>query len=109
MGLRAHLVFQEGSSNKFWNATVEGSTFTVHYGRIGTEGQTVEKKFGSEAEAAKAFEKKRAEKLKEGYREGEAGPEPVPGANGTRPYVHGNLAGFKVKQYEPKMKLGDLN
>src|SRR6185369_8027457 len=97
-----------GSSNKFWNATVDGNVFTVHYGRIGTEGQTVEKKLGSPQEAEKAYEKKLAEKLKEGYREGEAGAAPVPGEGTNRPYIHGNYAGYKIKSFDGG-KLANLN
>jgi predicted DNA-binding WGR domain protein len=108
MGRSAKLVFQEGSSNKFWNATVEENVFTVHYGRIGTEGQTVEKKLGTPQEAEKAFDKKLAEKLKEGYRQGEAEAAPVPGQGTNRPYIHNNFAGFKIKKYTPKTKLAEL-
>ena len=109
MGSSVKLVFQQDGSNKFWNGSVEGNVFTVHYGRIGTAGQTLNKEFKTEAEAQKAFDQKRNEKLREGYSEGEAGAEPLPGDNGSRPYVHGNLAGFKVKKYAPKAKLADLN
>ena len=65
------LVFQDAKSNKFWNATLNENSFKVHFGRIGTKGQEKEKTFGSADEAQKEFDKKRAEKLKEGYHEGE--------------------------------------
>ncbi len=63
------LLFQEGSSNKFWRVTVEGATLTVIYGRIGTAGRSESKEFKSEAEAKKEAEKLLAEKLKKGYHE----------------------------------------
>lgn len=109
MSKQAQLVFQEGSSNKFWNATVEGTSFIVHYGRIGTDGQKSEKKFDSAAEAEKAYDKKLAEKLKEGYREGAPAEAPVPGQGTNRPIIHGNFAGFKIKKYDAKKKLESLN
>ena len=102
------LVFQEGSSNKFWNATVEGNVFTVRYGRIGTEGQVSEKTLGSPAEAEKAYDKKVAEKLKEGYREGAPEAAPVPGQGTNRPLIHGNFAGYKIKAYDKSKKLTDV-
>ncbi|MGC4047904.1 MAG: DUF4132 domain-containing protein [Armatimonas sp.] len=62
-----YLTFVEGTSSKFWKATVEGSTLTTQWGKIGTNGQSQEKAFGSEAEALAALEKQKAEKVKKGY------------------------------------------
>ncbi len=59
--------FVDGTSAKFWMPSVEGSTFTVAYGRIGTAGQRKEKTFDDEAAARKEHDKKVAEKLREGY------------------------------------------
>ncbi|MBK8254721.1 MAG: WGR domain-containing protein [Polyangiaceae bacterium] len=59
----------EGKSAKFWQADVSGSTFIVEYGRLGTAGQRKEKDFGSDALAKREYEKKVAEKLREGYSE----------------------------------------
>jgi predicted DNA-binding WGR domain protein len=61
------LVFQDGSSNKFWRIELEGSSHTVTFGRVGTQGQTQTKEFASEAEARKSYDKLVAEKLKKGY------------------------------------------
>ncbi|HEY1099105.1 MAG TPA: WGR domain-containing protein [Myxococcota bacterium] len=74
--------FVEGSSSKFWSPGVEGSTFTVVYGRIGTAGQRKEKEFDDEAAAQKEYDKKVAEKLREGYVEvaGDGGEAPAPKA-----------------------------
>jgi predicted DNA-binding WGR domain protein len=81
--------FVEGTSAKFWEAIVEGSTFTVVYGRLGTAGQRKEKPFATEAEALKEYEKKVAEKLREGYHEVSAGavsaPAGVTGAAAASP------------------------
>lgn len=73
--------FVEGSSSKFWSPELRGSTFIVSYGRIGTEGQRKEKVFPDEASARREYEKKVAEKLREGYREVSASAEaPAPAA-----------------------------
>jgi predicted DNA-binding WGR domain protein len=67
--------FVEGKSAKFWRIEVQGSSYTVRFGRIGTEGQTQTKEFESPAEARKAYQKLVAEKIAKGYKEkaGEAG------------------------------------
>lgn len=61
--------FHEGTSQKFWTITLEGSAHTVQFGRIGTLGQEQKKEFDSPAEARKSFEKLIAEKVKKGYQE----------------------------------------
>lgn len=76
--------FVEGTSAKFWEASVEGSVFTVVYGRLGTAGQRKDKSFPSEDAAQKEYDKKVAEKLREGYHEVSADAAPaVPGAKGA--------------------------
>ncbi len=76
--------FVEGTSSKFWEPELKGNTFIVTFGRIGTAGQRREKSFPDEAGARKEYEKKVAEKQREGYREvtegaaAEAAPAPPP-------------------------------
>lgn len=60
-------VFQDFKSQKFWSIDVEGSSFTVNYGKLGTDGQTQVKSFSSSEEAEKQAEKLIAEKTKKGY------------------------------------------
>jgi predicted DNA-binding WGR domain protein len=73
--------FVEGSSSKFWSPELQGSTFIVTYGRIGTAGQRKEKAFPDEESARREYEKKVAEKQREGYREvTEGGEAPAPAA-----------------------------
>jgi uncharacterized protein (TIGR02996 family) len=57
----------EGSSNKFWEIELKGSSFTTTYGRIGAKGQTTLKEFDSPAEAKREHDKLIAEKVKKGY------------------------------------------
>lgn len=61
--------FVEGTSAKFWMAELQGSTFIVVYGRLGTDGQRKEKEFDDEEGARREYERKVAEKLREGYHE----------------------------------------
>lgn len=65
--MKRSLVYQDGTSNKFWNVSTDGKSFTVTFGRIGTDGQTQTKKLGSPAECEKAVAALVAEKLKKGY------------------------------------------
>ena len=59
--------FSEGSSNKFWEITLDGNSFTTTYGRLGTDGQSTTKEFDSPDKAKKEFDKLVAEKVKKGY------------------------------------------
>ena len=77
-GLR-RFEFVQGSSAKFWAASVEGNDFIVVYGRIGSAGTRNVKSFGSAADADREMRKKIAEKTREGYVEittGSAAPAP---------------------------------
>ncbi|MDH6307043.1 putative DNA-binding WGR domain protein [Parabacteroides sp. PF5-5] len=60
-------VFQDFKSQKFWSIDVDGSCYTVNYGKLGTDGQTQQKEFSSPEEAQKAADKLIAEKTKKGY------------------------------------------
>jgi predicted DNA-binding WGR domain protein len=62
----------EGTAAKFWEGTVEGKTLTLRWGRIGTEGQTKDKEFGSVAEADEALAKLLREKRGKGYSDDDA-------------------------------------
>lgn len=81
----------EGTSSKFWTISLDDAVQTVHYGRIGTAGQTSRKEFDTEIEAKLSHDKLVAEKIKKGYVEvvdGEATagatPAPTPPAPARR-------------------------
>jgi uncharacterized protein (TIGR02996 family) len=57
----------EGTSSKFWEIELEGTSFTTRYGRIGTDGQTTTKEWKTKDEAKKQYDKIVAEKTKKGY------------------------------------------
>ncbi|TGN01136.1 WGR domain-containing protein [Leptospira yasudae] len=67
--MKHQLIFQDESSDKFWNIESSGNSFTVTYGKSGTAGQTQTKTFDSEETCLKEAEKLLKEKLKKGYRE----------------------------------------
>ena len=66
---RKHLEFSSGTSDKFWTIELTGSSHTVTFGRIGTDGQSQRKKFKTDELAKKSFDKLVSQKLKKGYEE----------------------------------------
>ena len=60
--------FKEGSSNKFWEITLDGSSFSTKYGRIGSDGQETVKDWDDEDKAKIEYDKIVAKKVKEGYK-----------------------------------------
>jgi predicted DNA-binding WGR domain protein len=60
--------FKEGTSNKFWEITLDGTAFTTKYGKIGTDGQETVKEWDDEDKAKKEYDKLVAEKVKKGYK-----------------------------------------
>jgi len=67
--LMREFAFGEGNSNKFWRIGVAEAEVTVHFGRIGTKGQTLIKSLDSPERALREAEKLIAEKLRKGYQE----------------------------------------
>ncbi len=60
---------QSGDSNKFWTIEQSGNSYTVTWGKIGTEGRANTKLFNSNAECSKELEKLIKEKISKGYKE----------------------------------------
>jgi predicted DNA-binding WGR domain protein len=61
--------FSEGSSNKFWEVSVEGTVLKTRYGKIGAAGSTTVKDYGTAEKVQKEYDKIVAEKTKKGYEE----------------------------------------
>lgn len=59
--------FIEGSSAKFWEIRVDGTTFYTRYGKIGTDGQVTQKDFDSDEKTQAEANKLIVEKTKKGY------------------------------------------
>jgi predicted DNA-binding WGR domain protein len=57
----------EGTSSKFWEVELEGSSVTTRYGRLGTQGQVTEKRLTDSASAQKLYDKLVREKVSKGY------------------------------------------
>lgn len=68
--------FTEGTSRKFWEATLEGAALLVKWGRLGTTGQQKTHAFATPAEARGELEVLVAEKTKKGYRRVDAPVQP---------------------------------
>jgi predicted DNA-binding WGR domain protein len=73
----------EGSSSKFWEVSVDGSSLTTRWGKIGTSGQSKTKAFASAAAAQKEHDALVTEKTGKGYSEVTAGGA-TPAAPGAR-------------------------
>ncbi|MBL8828166.1 MAG: WGR domain-containing protein [Planctomycetaceae bacterium] len=61
--------FVGGTSAKFYEVIVAGSSVTVRYGRLGTNGQTLTKSLADAASAQRHADQLIAKKLAKGYRE----------------------------------------
>ncbi len=59
--------FSQGTSNKFWEVSREGTSVTVTYGKIGTAGTAKTKEHPDETAAEKDMAKQAASKVKKGY------------------------------------------
>lgn len=59
--------YDDGKSSKFWEIDLQGEQFTVRFGKIGTDGQTLTKVFGTDEKAKREAQKKIREKTKKGY------------------------------------------
>ncbi|MGC3959997.1 MAG: WGR domain-containing protein [Verrucomicrobiota bacterium] len=68
-GTTRRFEFVGGPSQKFWEISVSGISFTVRFGRIGTAGQSQTKNFPDEAKTKREAENLIAEKVKKGYAE----------------------------------------
>lgn len=58
----------EGGASKFWEITLQGTSFTTRFGKIGTPGQSSTKSFSSADQAHAESEKLIREKTKKGYK-----------------------------------------
>lgn len=72
-------VQSDEKSQKFWNITLSGKTYTVTFGKVGTKGRFQVKDFPDEDKARAAYDKAIAEKLTKGYTE----TTPVPAVPAT--------------------------
>jgi uncharacterized protein (TIGR02996 family) len=77
--------FKDGGSSKFWEIALDGTGYTVRFGKIGTDGQVSTKSFKSKGEARAEHDKLVGEKTKKGYKlvrgEAPAGPAVVHARN----------------------------
>lgn len=101
--------FVQGTSAKFWMAGVEGTSFIVVFGRLGSDGQRKDKAFPSEDAARRELDKKIAEKLREGYHEvAGAAPAPAPVAAPGARAAKGAAAAAPRLALPPRVQAGAL-
>jgi predicted DNA-binding WGR domain protein len=67
--MKRYFVNQEGEANKFWTIEIDGDTYSVFFGKIGTQGRQSSKSLTDAASCEKEAAKLVAEKVKKGYRE----------------------------------------
>ena len=65
--MKRRFEFSDEKSNKFWEIEVIDKSVSVTYGKIGTDGQSVTRKFKSSDAALTEAEKQISEKTKKGY------------------------------------------
>ncbi len=73
-----YFINQEGEANKFWNVETDGATYSITFGKIGTQGRQSSKILADEASCEAEVAKLIANKTKRGYletREGDAVPQ----------------------------------
>lgn len=80
------LTCTEDGASKFWEGSVEGSSLTVRFGKIGTAGQTKTKALASASAAEAELSKLVREKMGKGYVE-DAGGAPAPTTKEASPAV----------------------
>jgi predicted DNA-binding WGR domain protein len=68
-GIRHYLELISDRSRKFWEITVDGHEHTVRFGRIGSRGQSLTRRFESPAAAQQDADRLLRQKRRKGYRE----------------------------------------
>lgn len=63
----ARYEYSQGSSSKFWEIALDGTSVVTRWGKIGSKGQETTKSFETEREAKKEHDRLVAEKTKKGY------------------------------------------
>ncbi len=92
----------EGASSKFWEVKVEGSTFTVTYGRIGTAGTAKATSCASPEAAQSEADKLVREKTKKGYQEVGAAPTWRPPTVIPHLSHPDRFLNYRVTQFDPE-------
>lgn len=93
----------EGASSKFWEISLAGSSFTVRYGRIGSDGTSKTTDAGTPEKAAAEVDKLIREKTRKGYQEAGGAPPTwrPPGAYALNEHVQ-RFLGYAVCDFNPE-------
>lgn len=91
--MKTYLEYKDEKSAKFWEIELSEHTYTVTYGKIGTDGQSKTKTFDTPEKANKGAEKLIAQKIKKGYQE-------PPSSKNNKPLKSNFKETFKYLTYE---------
>ena len=100
----ARYELQDGKSAKFWEIELDGNSFSVRYGRLGTDGQTSTKTYPDAERAQKEHDKLVASKVRKGYQpvhaesEPSEPPGPEPGHPELEAAIHENPSDLEAWQ-----------
>ena len=64
-----YIQYKDAKTEKFWEGEAIGCSYTIKYGKMGTNGHEATTEFSSADEAVAKFEKVVKEKLEKGYKE----------------------------------------
>jgi predicted DNA-binding WGR domain protein len=101
--MKTRLELQDKDSDKFWEISVDGKSHTVTYGRNGTAGKALTKKFASDAEALTDANKLLQEKRKKGYKGASPKKPPPKNANEAVDQAIETLKEFFIKYPQGQM------
>ncbi|WP_210366009.1 DUF4240 domain-containing protein [Bacillus sp. REN3] len=91
------LIYQDGTSNKFWKIAIAGKSYTITYGKIGTVGAIKAKGFETKEICEKEAAKLINSKLKKGYRVAETANQVIKESSMTEDLFWGLLETAKQK------------
>lgn len=104
---KTYLEYVDEKSSKFWELTLNGTSFTVRYGKIGSDGRESPKAFDTEEEAREAAEKLIDSKMKKGYVTASSGSNPEP-RESTFAEVVDTYAPLRSPGVEPLAQMAEI-
>lgn len=102
--MKRTFIYSDEKSNKFWSIETNGTSFTVNYGKVNTDGQTQVKDFADEAACQKAADKLIAEKTKKGYVEQGGTSTPAQTVKEVEPQKQEEVVEEKPEEKAPEVK-----
>ncbi|NDV60541.1 WGR domain-containing protein [Bacteroides sp. 519] len=101
MNTKRTFIYSDDKSEKFWTIDIAETSYTVTFGKTGTNGQTQTKEFADEPTCTKAVNKLIAEKTKKGYVETSGEGDIIPATQPAQPQEAPKPKAKKEKKVEP--------